>query len=565
MPDSQDHSSSDSYEFYDDPLYLSSSDQPTSLLTPVLFDGTDFLSWKQDVLMALAAKNKDGFINGSLVKPSATDKKYHQFIRCDLMVLKWILNSTDKSIRETLKYIRTAKALWDEIMERYGQTNFIEIYQLNQDLSSVSQANSSLIEYYSKVKQIWETLDSLDPIPDCSCGKLAACTCTLLKRMQARDQQAKLIRFLMGLNSGYDTVRTQILSMDPLPSISKVLGLLQKVEKHKQLTEIVEHVTDITAYASYKSSDASTLIKKPGSQTGSASAKYCSRCEMNNHSLEECFMVNPCPSCGKVGHSVNKCFHIVGFPGKNNKGKGKMAYNKNAKQSFKKTANNADMVIESSPLDDDTDVAAASSSQSASFDSTVIDGLVTSVIDQVLKRISDSKTGLSTSNFAGISHHAFTAHQHNAHIAQSSNYFTDWIIDTGASDHMTYNIDLLHNKVTLNPPMLIGLPDGTHKSVSISGDVLTPEITLKHVLLLTDFKQNLLSVSKLIDNNNLSAIFLSEHCLFQDIYPLKEHAANHQRTTLDYITDETKPTNKWKTPEIRDGKTILTKRETFIE
>ncbi|XP_074314079.1 uncharacterized protein LOC141649284 [Silene latifolia] len=255
MPDSDHSTTSDSYEFYDDPLYLSSSDQPASLLTPVLFDGTNFLSWKQDVLMALAAKNKEGFVNGVLVKPSATDKKYHQFIRCDLMVLKWILNSMDKSIRETLKYIRTAKALWDEIMERYGQSNFIEIYQLNQDLNSLTQSNSSLIEYYSKVKNIWETLDSLDPVPDCTCGKLATCTCTLIKRIHARDQQNKLIKFLMGLNSSYDTVRTQILSMDTLPTISKVLGLLQKVEKHKQLTDIVEHVTDATAYASYRPTD----------------------------------------------------------------------------------------------------------------------------------------------------------------------------------------------------------------------------------------------------------------------------------------------------------------------
>ncbi|XP_074266242.1 uncharacterized protein LOC141588712 [Silene latifolia] len=175
--------------------------------------------------MAFAAKNKEGFVNGVLVKPPATDKKYHQFIRCDLMVLKWILNSMDKSIRETLKYIRTAKDLWEEIVE-------------------------------SKVKNIWETLDNLDPVPDCTCGKLATCTRALMKRFHARDQQNKLIKFLMGLNSSYDTVRTQILSMDSLPSVSKVLGLLQKVEKHKQLTDIVEHVTDATTYASYRPADA---------------------------------------------------------------------------------------------------------------------------------------------------------------------------------------------------------------------------------------------------------------------------------------------------------------------
>ncbi|XP_074298215.1 uncharacterized protein LOC141629040 [Silene latifolia] len=172
MPDQ--NSSSDPYEYYDDPLYVSSSDLPFSQLTASLFDGTDFLSCKQDILMALAAKNKDGFINGTLSKPPSTDKKYHQFICCDLMVLKWILNSIDKPLRENLKYIRIVKELWDEIMERYSQTNFMEIYQLTQELNSISQSNASLIEYYSKVKNLWETLDSLDPVPGCSCGKLAS-------------------------------------------------------------------------------------------------------------------------------------------------------------------------------------------------------------------------------------------------------------------------------------------------------------------------------------------------------------------------------------------------------
>ncbi|XP_074313499.1 uncharacterized protein LOC141648673 [Silene latifolia] len=488
MPDQ--NQSSDPYEYYDDPLYLSSSDQPFSQLTASLFDGTDFLSWKQDILMALAAKNKDGFINSTLLKPASTDKKFHQFIRCDLMVLKWILNSIDKPLRENPKYIRTAKELWDEIMERYGQSNFIEIYQLTQELNSATQYNASIIEYYSKVINLWETLESLDPVPGCSCGKLASCTCTLLKRMHARDQQAKLIKFLMGLNSGYDTVRTQILSMDHLPSLSKVLGLLQKIEKQKHLTDVVENLSDVNAYTSYKPSDVSHKFHKSGSQSDNNDPpKYCSHCKMNNHNLDDCFWVNKCTSCGKIGHSVDKCFHVVGFPNKNTKGNGKMPYNKHGHNpNVKKTANNVDTLEDFSPLgnDDGAGTSQTQPVQSMSFDSSMIDGLVISVVDQVLQRIYDSKPGLSSSNFAGILHYA--------HSATSNLFLNDWIIDTGAFDHMTYNINLMHNKTILKVPILIGLPDGTTKVVKIIGDVLlTPAITLKNVLLIADFRQNLLS------------------------------------------------------------------------
>ncbi|XP_074265527.1 uncharacterized protein LOC141587965 [Silene latifolia] len=409
-----------------------------------------------NVTIGVAAKNKDGFINDSLVKPARTDKKYHQHIRCDLMVLKWILNSIDKPLRENLKYIRTAKELWYEILKRYGQSNSIEIYHLTQELNATSQSNSSLVEYYGRMNHLWETLDSLDPVPDCSCGKVATCSCSLLKRMHSRGQHAKLIKCFMALNTGYDTVRTQILSMDPVSSISKVLGLLQKIEN-------------------YKASDVFIPAKKFNNQsTSSSGAKYCSHCEMNNHNLEDCFWVNKYSSCGKTGHSSDKCFLVVGFPKKNGKGKGKRNSTKNGNNTFKKSANAVDVLEDYSPIDGSNENTKTNTSQFVSFDTSVIEGLVTSVVDQVLKRIFDSNQGISSSNFAGM---------HHAHSAHAFTCLSDWITDTGASDHMTYNIKLLHDIKNLTPLVIIGLPDGTSKTVTVSGNVhLTSDITLKNNL-----------------------------------------------------------------------------------
>ncbi|XP_074310135.1 uncharacterized protein LOC141645851 [Silene latifolia] len=385
-----------SYDYYDDPLYLSSSDQPFSHLVTPLFDGTDFLGWKQDVLMALASKNKDCFIDGTFTRPPKTDKKFHQWVRCDLMVMKWVLNSLNKSIRDNLKYVKSAQELWEELLERYGQANAVEIYQLRKDLGSVSQSNLSLVEYYSKLKNYWETLDSLDPLPQCSCGKISLCTCTIMKRIVARENNSKLIQFLMGLNHGFDTVRTQILSLDPLPTINRALGLLQKIEKRKQVVESVEVLNEASAYAVFKSSDNTNADKKV--------RKYCSHCEMNNHNLDECFWANGCAHCGKPGHKIDKCYRLVGFPSdKSGKQADKPTKPKpkffKGKSGFKKSANIAEVLEdhqEDNPL-----VSSDGASTSQAFDSTMLDGLVNSVVDQVLKRISDNVPSLSSSNFAG--------------------------------------------------------------------------------------------------------------------------------------------------------------------
>ncbi|XP_074302849.1 uncharacterized protein LOC141636469 [Silene latifolia] len=479
MPESTPTDSS-GYDFYDDPFFLSTSDQPTSHLTTVLFDGADFLGWKQKVLMALASKNKESFLDDSNPKPAATDKKYRQWIRCDLMVMRWILNSLDKTIRDNLKYVTSARRLWSELSERYDQANSIEIYQLTKDMGDTSQGNSSLIEYYSKLKSSWENLDSLDPLPSCSCGKCNSCTCFLFKRMQEKKNNIKLIQFLMGLNGGYDNIRAQILSLDALPTINKALEMLQKIEKQKRVTESVEVLTETTAYASYK--------------------------------------VQECAYCGKLGHKIEKCYRLVGFPAvKNNKGKGKMSSSKYAKKpnSFKKSANNIELCDEDSALNElvEDQVKAAYKSQGAStsFDAGTLDGLVTSAIDQVMKRLSENQAGPSTANFAGI----MSASQVNS--INSNSYMHDWIIDTRASDHITFNVKLLHNVRKLKKPIPVGLADETVKLVYWLGDIrLTDDIVLDKVMLIPGFRQNLLSMSKLIDNNCLSAVFSSKKCVFQD-------------------------------------------------
>ncbi|KAK9698754.1 hypothetical protein RND81_08G128600 [Saponaria officinalis] len=219
------------YEYYDDPFYLSSSDQPHLQIVGYSFDGTYFLNWKRDVVMVLTANKKEGFINGDCVLPPKNDKGYHQWLRCDLMVMKWILNSLEKSIRGNFMSVTFSKQLWIENCERYGEINGLELFQLKKELSSLVQNITSLVEYYGTLNRTWEQIDSLHPLPQCTCGVIDLCSCQLLKKIVTRDTNAKLIQLLMGLNSSYEAVRSHILSMEPFPQINKTLSMLQRIER----------------------------------------------------------------------------------------------------------------------------------------------------------------------------------------------------------------------------------------------------------------------------------------------------------------------------------------------
>jgi len=53
--------------------------------------------------------------------------------------------------------------------------------------------------------------------------------------MLKREQNQKLLQFLMGLNDDYNSIRGNILMMSPLPSISLVYSRLVQEEKQREI------------------------------------------------------------------------------------------------------------------------------------------------------------------------------------------------------------------------------------------------------------------------------------------------------------------------------------------
>ncbi|KAL9234454.1 hypothetical protein vseg_009325 [Gypsophila vaccaria] len=385
-------SSSSIYDQYDDPLFLSSADQPHLQLTPYLFDGFNFLDWKRDVVMALTAKNKEDFLTNSCVFPSTSVKKCRQWTRCDLMVLRWLLNSLAKPIRANVLYAKSSKDLWSELNERYGQVNALELYQLKKDLNNLSQENSSLVNYYSSLKRSWESIDSLDPIPDCTCGALKLCTCQLLKRLLDRETHSKLIQLLMGLNAGYDPIKTHILSMDQLPSINKALGVLQKIEKQQQLSDVgSDHMVESSAYVSIKhdvskSSPSAQAFKKSRIDRPESSSTECSHCLRKGHSIEDCFKLKTCDFCHHKGHIKQHCYKFKAYTSKSSKG--------HSSGSSRRNAHHAGVISpprdEFSPLDVADHPLHPRANSMLSPD--VVQGIVSNVMTQVLQAISEKST-----------------------------------------------------------------------------------------------------------------------------------------------------------------------------
>ncbi|KAK9706872.1 hypothetical protein RND81_07G157600 [Saponaria officinalis] len=93
---------------------------------------------------------------------------------------------------------------------------------------------------------------------------------------------------------------------------------------------------------------------------------------------------------------------------------------------------------------------------------------------------------------------------------------TVWIIDTGASTHVTGDL-LLFDTYTPISPLAVGFPDGKVLKATHSGRVtLNDTLILANVLYAPNFTCNLLSVSQLLSSQKLEFHFTNSNCVIQD-------------------------------------------------
>jgi hypothetical protein len=250
---------------------------------------------------ALRAKNKLGFVDGSITKPTdPNDPLLDAWERCNDMIVSWIQNSASPSVISFFILVDNAHEIWRELCERLTQQNGPQIFQLKGALANLTQGNDLVNIYYRKQKSIWDELALHCLVPKCSCGQMRVLT--------DRYQQDCVIQFLMGLNETYSNIQDQIMLMDPIPQVGKVFSLVQQQEKQHQML-LCTSTPDSMAFFTRNTSTNFKTFNRP----------YCPHCKIQGHSLEDCFKAGNskppvCNHCNMSGHLAEKCYKLVGYP-----------------------------------------------------------------------------------------------------------------------------------------------------------------------------------------------------------------------------------------------------------
>lgn len=94
-----------------------------------------------------------------------------------------------------MQYANHAKELWDEIEDRNDQTNGCKLYHLQKEINDLVQGALDVTGYYTKIKKLWEEINTLDVNSQCTC----VCVCDGKIKIHKAKQDRRIIHFLVGL------------------------------------------------------------------------------------------------------------------------------------------------------------------------------------------------------------------------------------------------------------------------------------------------------------------------------------------------------------------------------
>ncbi|GJV56545.1 ribonuclease H-like domain-containing protein [Tanacetum coccineum] len=371
--------------------------------------------------------------------------------RCNAVVLTWIVNSMSSDVYVGLVYSVDVASMWKEHESTYDKVNGSVIFNLLQKISSIKQVSSFVVDYYHRLNSIWREFDALT--------KLSTCTCDANKELELHNKLMKLMQFLLGLDDYYLSVRSSLLTKDPLPEVKDAYTT---ISIDLESLNVTDSKLNATSFATK-----SFNVNKRGNSSNNTRGTD----NFNNNRGPNPNLI--CKNYGMISHTNKRCYELIRYP------PGFKKVNNHVKQSGFKQSYNANVDIKN-------DKQNSSSSTPASFTS-----------DQMRKLLN-------------LINETSSASLH-ANVAGRATFFN--------GNHLTVSTIGMFDVIDITSlNITAGHPNGTLATIShVSNLKLTNNIILYDVLAVPRYCVRLLFVNKLNKYSKLFVGFDDDACYIQDL------------------------------------------------
>jgi len=294
-------------------------------------------------------------------------------------------------------------------------------------------------------------------------------------------------QFFMGLDDVvYGTVRSNLLAANPLPSLNRIYSTMIQEDRVRTITRAKEERGKVMGLVVQ-------VVKNRG------------RGEFKDRSMF-------CTNCNRSGHDTTDCFQLVGYPdwwGDRPKTEGRSSA-RGKGQHRGAGRGRGPVVVRANATQTST------SSSTANTEKNGFLGITSEQWQKLMEMLNthppdmaDKMTGKSPRN--------------------------SWILDSGASNHMTGNLNFMCDLHEIQA-FPVGMPNGQNANATKEGLVLFDGgFKLSNVLYVPNLQCNLISLSQLMDDLDCIVHFVDKLCVLQDRISRTLIGAGERRDGLYYF------------------------------
>lgn len=193
----------------------------------IKLDGTNYALWSQVVEMYISGKDKLGYINGDIPQPGPADPTFRRWRTENAIVKGWLINSMDPNLVSNFIRFPTAKQVWDSIAVTYFDgSDTSQVYALKKQINGMKQVGGSIESYYNNLQGLWREIDFRRPNPmDCPVD---------IQKYNAFLQEDRVYTFLDGLDDRLDKIRSDVLQIQPFPTVEQAYAHFVERRSDKQ-------------------------------------------------------------------------------------------------------------------------------------------------------------------------------------------------------------------------------------------------------------------------------------------------------------------------------------------
>ncbi|KAL9660131.1 hypothetical protein QQ045_024942 [Rhodiola kirilowii] len=179
---------------------------------------------------------------------------------------------------------------WEDLESSYTGTNLARKSALLRELNDCVQNGMPVCDYNRKLNSVYQEIDAISVVK-----YYATRDCLCCKQSTIDRQGDRVVKFLMGLDDCYASVRSDVFAMAEVPKMVTVYGLVLTEESTRKATNNRNVESSALFTKNNQFGNSSQFSQGRGREAGRGNfgrgrgRMFCTHCQMTGHLKENCY------------------------------------------------------------------------------------------------------------------------------------------------------------------------------------------------------------------------------------------------------------------------------------